>query len=266
MISIRKGPVVFLCWLQDSNTRSSEPNLQQTECPLISAHYCQRVYCLYFVTPYISCKVQSIYCTLSMVIDISSFLDPPLITKFKTLLIESATPEKKMFLFYTFLKTSTKLGPYIWHFVIFSSFVLSVDLTHWDRVTHICVSKLTTIGSDNGLPPGQRQAIIGTNNGILLIGLLGTNITEILFKIHTFSFKKTHFKMSPGKWRPTRFGVNVLKIHWHWFGYWFDADQLRTHGAEASTSLLYIPRVLCASLREVLNSHPIALAKINLQV
>ena len=33
-------------------------------------------------------------------------------------------------------------------------------LTHWGRVTHICVSKLTTIGSDNGLSPGRRQAII----------------------------------------------------------------------------------------------------------
>ena len=43
-------------------------------------------------------------------------------------------------------------------------------LTHWGRVTHICVSKLTTIGSDNGLSPGQRQAIIWTIAGILLIG------------------------------------------------------------------------------------------------
>ena len=30
-------------------------------------------------------------------------------------------------------------------------------LTHWGRVTHICVSKLTIIGSDNGLSPGRRQ-------------------------------------------------------------------------------------------------------------
>ena len=43
-------------------------------------------------------------------------------------------------------------------------------LTHWGRVTHICVSKLTIIGSDNGLSPGRRQAIIWTNAGILLIG------------------------------------------------------------------------------------------------
>ena len=44
--------------------------------------------------------------------------------------------------------------------------------THWGRVTHICVGNLTIISSDNGLSPGRRQAIIGTNAGILLIGNL----------------------------------------------------------------------------------------------
>ena len=29
-------------------------------------------------------------------------------------------------------------------------------LTHWGRVTHICIGKLTIIGSDNGLLPGRR--------------------------------------------------------------------------------------------------------------
>ena len=43
-------------------------------------------------------------------------------------------------------------------------------LTHWIRVTHICVSKIIIIGSDNGLSPGWRQAIIWPNAGILLIG------------------------------------------------------------------------------------------------
>ena len=33
-------------------------------------------------------------------------------------------------------------------------------LTHWGRVTHIYVANLTIIGSDNGLSPGRRQAII----------------------------------------------------------------------------------------------------------
>ena len=38
------------------------------------------------------------------------------------------------------------------------------------RVTHICVANLAIIGSDNGLSPGRRQAIIWTNAGILFIG------------------------------------------------------------------------------------------------
>ena len=61
------------------------------------------------------------------------------------------------------------------------------SLTHWGRVTHICIGKLTIIGSDNGLSPEQRQAIIWTNAGILLIGPLGINFSEILIEIQTFS-------------------------------------------------------------------------------
>ena len=57
------------------------------------------------------------------------------------------------------------------------------ELTHWGRVTHICISNLTIIGSDNGLSPDRRQAIIWTNAGILLIGPLGTNFSEILIEI-----------------------------------------------------------------------------------
>ena len=52
-------------------------------------------------------------------------------------------------------------------------------LTHWSRVTHICVGNLTIISSDNGLSARQRQAIIWTNDAILLIGPLGTNFSEI---------------------------------------------------------------------------------------
>ena len=81
---------------------------------------------------------------------------------------------------------------------------------HWGRVTHICVGKLTIIGSDNGLSPGRRQAIIWTNAEILLIGPLGTNFSEILIAIETFSFKKMHLKISSAKWRPFCLGLNVL--------------------------------------------------------
>ena len=78
-------------------------------------------------------------------------------------------------------------------------------------MTHICVSKLTTIGSDNGLSPGWRQTIIWTSAGILFIGPLETNLSEILIEIYTFSFKKMHLKMSPDKWWPFFPGLNVLK-------------------------------------------------------
>ena len=81
---------------------------------------------------------------------------------------------------------------------------------HWGRVSHICVSNLTITGSDNGLSPGRRQAIIWTNAGILLIRNLGTNFNEILSKIHIFSFKKMHLKTSSAKWRPFCLGFNVL--------------------------------------------------------
>ena len=85
-------------------------------------------------------------------------------------------------------------------------------LTHWGRVTHICVSKLTITGSDNGLSPDLRQAIIWTNAGLLLIGPLGTNFSEILIEILTFSFKKMRLKVSSAKWRPFCLGLNVLNL------------------------------------------------------
>ena len=78
-------------------------------------------------------------------------------------------------------------------------------------MTHICVSKLTIIGSDNGLLPGRHQAIIWSNAGILLIKPLGTNFNEMRIEILTFSFKKLHLKMS-GKWRPFCLGLNVLTL------------------------------------------------------
>ena len=56
---------------------------------------------------------------------------------------------------------------------------LSSCLTHWGRSTHICVSNQTIIGSDNGLSPGRRQAIIWTKGGILLIEPSVTNFSEI---------------------------------------------------------------------------------------
>ena len=88
-------------------------------------------------------------------------------------------------------------------------FRFSAPLTHWGRVTQICVSKLAITGSDNGLSPGRRQAIIWTIAGILLIGPMGTNFSEILIGIQTFSFKKMHFKMASAKWRPSCLALTI---------------------------------------------------------
>ena len=79
-------------------------------------------------------------------------------------------------------------------------------------MTHICVRKLTIIGSDNGLSPGRRQAIIWTNAGILLIRILGTNLSEILGEIHSLAFSKMHSKMSSAKWRLFGLDINELII------------------------------------------------------
>ena len=66
---------------------------------------------------------------------------------------------------------------------------------NWDYDTikskwRICASvKLTIIGSDNGLSPGRRKAIISTNAAILLIGSSGTNFSEISIEVPIHSRK-----------------------------------------------------------------------------
>ena len=83
-------------------------------------------------------------------------------------------------------------------------------LTYWGRVAHISVSKHIIIGSDNGLSPERRQAIIWTNAAILLIGPLGTNFSEILIVIQTFSLKKICLKLLSAKCCSFRPGLNEL--------------------------------------------------------
>ena len=87
-------------------------------------------------------------------------------------------------------------------------------LTHW------------AIGQDNGLSPGRRQAIIWTNDGILLIVPVRTNFNEILIEICKFSFKKIHFNMSSGKWQPSWLGLYVwIKFHPCWKCYSKGVDE-----------------------------------------
>ena len=75
-------------------------------------------------------------------------------------------------------------------------------------MTHICASKLTIIGSDNGLSPGLNQCWNIVN------WTRGNKLQWISIEIQTFSFKKMHLKMSSGKWRPLCLGLNVLREYY----------------------------------------------------
>ena len=71
----------------------------------------------------------------------------------------------------------------------------------------ICVGNLIIIGSENSLSPGRRQAIIWTNDGILLIGPLGTNFSEILIEnswgfLQENAFENIICEMAAILWEP----------------------------------------------------------------
>ena len=59
------------------------------------------------------------------------------------------------------------------------------------------------------------KPIIWPNDGILLIGLQGTNFSEIFIEIHAFSFKKMHLKRSSAKWQPCCLSLNVLTFSYY---------------------------------------------------
>ena len=91
-----------------------------------------------------------------------------------------------------------------------SSYMVSLghnELIHWGQVMHIQPSLVQIITC---CLVGRRQAIICTNAGILLIGPLGTNISEMLIEILIFSFKKMHLKITSAKWWPFYLSLNVL--------------------------------------------------------
>ena len=79
-------------------------------------------------------------------------------------------------------------------------------------MTRIYVSKIDQIKADDGLSPVRCQVIIWANVVLLLIDILGTYLGEISIEIQTYSFKKLRLEMSSTKWRPFRFGTNVLNI------------------------------------------------------
>ena len=86
-------------------------------------------------------------------------------------------------------------------------------LHHWIDWRIYTLINLTLIGSDNGLSPVQRHAIMRNNVESLAVGPLGENLNHIFFEIQNFHLRKTfysklkifiqekQFKMSSAKWR-----------------------------------------------------------------
>ena len=93
----------------------------------------------------------------------------------------------------------------------------SSHLTHRGRVTHICHSYQTIIGSDNGLWPVRHQAIIWTNARMLWIEHLGTNFSEISIEIYILLFKKMH---SICRLRNGVHFVSAPMSYMNWYQYW----------------------------------------------
>ena len=97
-----------------------------------------------------------------------------------------------------------------------------------------------SIGSDNGLSPGRRQAIIWTNADILSIRPQGTYFNEISFEILTFSFKKMCLNRTSAKWRPFYPGGDELS-KWNYFS----SDPICHVRSQASTNLMWHPIICC---------------------
>ena len=69
------------------------------------------------------------------------------------------------------------------------------SLTHWGRLTHICVSKPAIIVSDNTHWFSHHLDQCWN----MFDGAMGTSFSEILIKIYTFLLNKIHLKMSSAK-------------------------------------------------------------------
>ena len=86
-------------------------------------------------------------------------------------------------------------------------------LTHWGRVTHLCLHNLTITGPDNGLSPGRRQAIIYLNQCWNIVNWTLRNKLQWNFNRNSYIFIQGNaLKMSSWKWGPFCLGLNVLTV------------------------------------------------------
>ena len=72
-----------------------------------------------------------------------------------------------------------------------SATTMLTKLNHLGRVTHICVSKLTIVGSDKWLVAWSAQSHCLNQCWNIVNWTRRTNFSGILIKIQRFSFKKS---------------------------------------------------------------------------
>ena len=104
-------------------------------------------------------------------------------------------------IFFQLINLNDNVGIFIQVTLRFLDMSPTYTLIQWGRTTYICISKLTIIGSDNGLSPGRHQAIIWTIARILLMNA------------------------SSAKWRPSCLGLIELSEHYSLDNGWLQDSQ-----------------------------------------
>ena len=106
-------------------------------------------------------------------------------------------------------------------------------------MTHICVSKLSSVGSDNGLSVPSHY-----------LNQCWNIVIWTLRNKFIFSSKKMHLKMSSGKWRPFCLGLNEL-IELEWLGRVMVPVLVFQHASRVSLTCFHSTRELlcCQNMR-----------------
>ena len=93
--------------------------------------------------------------------------------------------------------------------VMLHSHMSNVALTHWGRVTYLCVNKLTIIGSDNGFVAWPVPSHYISQRWNIVHWTLSN---KLHWKVNRNSlvFIQEHMRMSSGKCWPFCLGPNVL--------------------------------------------------------
>ena len=100
--------------------------------------------------------------------------------------------------------------------IILQNSLVKAKLTPWGRVTHICIGKLTIIGSDNGLVLTRWQAIIcyyyrSSDNQMKNKSVLGTYHAEYsLFSVFSLKFYICHLSWA----RVLSLQIHIWKTRW----------------------------------------------------